>query len=551
MKSFTRLAAVLVAGLLSLAANAAEGVWSESPAGLPYCRYDDVENGSPFLLGNYRMNVLTHLDGTYQLLSGEREWARYNADPARPDYGRNSASIANGRRPVELVGMNANHRKNKTKVYTGVGFTRYDYDLGGGLKCSRMISVMPSDKVNGGSPCLVITVTLSNTGGGTRNVDYEEVFSPYYVPVAEQMIPEADRAYSYPMATDITFRCLKGYFTPKEQKFMPYPSLEGGSRYDMVPQSVFLYAEDAFLVIADGQFKAVYSDLKVRSGKKRVLNIVVGLSTEKDVKTLAEGVLAQAVDGQFGLFEHLWKKRLPDFAGENSRSVRQEMYMSAYSLESSAVYSSYFDDTFIPCESGEVYHTGANISNRDHLERALPACHSNPELAKSVLRYVMKHSESDGRMYEGSTGYGYFPSSYSTGKDLQIHFFRLLSEYLRVTGDYAFLDENVIVKDGRYVSVLRMAEYFFAYLRDVVSLEADALELLRNQSLVSTCFPDFIAQLRESGRASDPFLKALESYSESAWDSYRKSSNSLLEHIGETPSSNPNSLSLLDYFMVK
>ena len=29
-----------------------------------------------FLLGNYRMTVFVHVDGTYELISGERSWAR-------------------------------------------------------------------------------------------------------------------------------------------------------------------------------------------------------------------------------------------------------------------------------------------------------------------------------------------------------------------------------------------------------------------------------------------------------------------------------------------
>ena len=149
---FRFIIAVLAAGLLSLSASAAPTAkWSETPAGMPYVEYTgsftegDVAADPYFLLGNYRMNLLTHVSGRYQFMSGERVWARFNADPERPDYGRNRAVLKIEDKSYELVGNNGQTSSDDYKVTSGIGFTRYDYVLDGGIKCSRMISVMPSE----------------------------------------------------------------------------------------------------------------------------------------------------------------------------------------------------------------------------------------------------------------------------------------------------------------------------------------------------------------------------------------------------------------------
>ncbi len=543
-----RLAAVIVAGLMSFSSFAqSEGAWFETPAGLPYCRYDGNGRDVRSLLGNYRIDVITHADGIYQILSGERVWAGFNADPLAVDYGRNRATLNMGRRPVELVGGKASFSVDNYDYFTGIGFSRYDYKLDGGLRCSRMISVMPSDEVNGGNPCFVITVTFTNSGHGAKSFSYEEVFSPFFLPVADGNLASSKRAFAYPMTTEISFRCLKASFKPEKQRFMNMPSSQERYRYEVAPQSVFLYAKDAFLSIADGEFKAQFHDMKLKRGEKRVLNIVIGFTKNNDAKELAEKVLVMAAEGQYGAFEAMWKKRIPDFSGEKNRAVRREMYMNAHELEASAVYNSCFDETFIPGESGDVYRTGANLSNRDHLQRAMPVCYSNPELAKSVLEYVMKHAEPDGRIYAGNTGYGYVSYEYmSEYHDLQIHFLHLLAEYLRVTGDYGFLDESVKLYSGESMNVLSFVENSFICLRDDVLLDDDPLAYFKNQSLVSSYFPVLISEMKKSGKAPEEFVKSLEEYTDFAWDSFRKSDINL-----EEDNTHMKSLALYNYFRAK
>ncbi len=550
MSIIVRLASVIAAGFASLSLYAQGEVWAESPAGLPYCRYDTPKDDCVFLHGNYRMNLVTHANGIYEILSGERVWARFNADPSRPDYGKNRATVISGNKEIELVGSESKVQKSKYEVYNGIGFTRYDYRLSGGLRCTRTLSVMPSDAVNGGDPCFVITVTLSNTGGGTKVITYEEAFSPNFVPVADQMIAAEDRAFRYPKYTDVSFNCLKSSFAPTPQRFMQWPSPEARFRHEIAPQSVFLYADGAFLVISKEEFKATFYDLRLKSGEKKVLNIVIGFADGEGMRVMSENVLSKVGDGQFGAFEALWRKTLPDFWEERNRTIRREMFMSSYSLEASAVYSSFFEDTFIPGEGSDVFQTGENLSNRDHLQRALPACYTNQELAKSVLRYVMKHMDSDGRIYGGNMGYGYVPHSYAMCYDMQIQLFHVLSEYLRITEDYEFLDERMYIypgEGGDYLTVMQIVERCFVFLRDEVVNEADRTAMLKNMDMVSSEFPSFVEQLKVSGRASDAFVKALEEYTDAAWDTFRKSEG----YIEDEEELNEKSMSLYNYFRAR
>ena len=163
------------------------GHWSFSSKGLPVYNYtgaipvtafdkDGKDANLPedpyFLLGNYRMTLITHASGIYQFLTAERAWARINA-AEQTNYGWNEAGIVfkngNGAKKVSLAGINsiASDAAVTQKAF-GAGFVRYTYKLDDNLVCTRMISVKPSQKINTGSPAFVVTVLLKNSGSQTR-----------------------------------------------------------------------------------------------------------------------------------------------------------------------------------------------------------------------------------------------------------------------------------------------------------------------------------------------------------------------------------------------
>ena len=83
------------------------GYWFDDAEGLPCFEYTGklpyqapVVKGEQiklpddpfFLLGNYRLTMFSHVSGTYELLSGQRAWARLNK--GKEDVsGNNTASV--------------------------------------------------------------------------------------------------------------------------------------------------------------------------------------------------------------------------------------------------------------------------------------------------------------------------------------------------------------------------------------------------------------------------------------------------------------------------
>ena len=507
--------AVLAAGLLSFSAYAAPAVkWGETPAGMPYVQYSgsfstgNVVSDPYFLLGNYRMNLLTHASGAYQLMSGERVWARFNADPERPDYGRNRAVVTIDDKSHELIGNDKLTSSDNYSVISGVGFTRYDYVLDNGIKCSRMISVMPSEDLNEGNPSFLLTVTLRNTSNSTCKVTYEEVMLPCFVPVNEQNRPVSERSHRYNYSTDITFRCVTATFDPVVQKYVKWTEEGAPTMFENAPKPMFMYSPDAFLRALKSGIYAVLDDVKIRPGQSRTLKVVIGIA-DGDVKKSSEDMLNIAEDGEFGAFASLWKAKLPDFSSERDYAKRLEMYWNAHALEASAVYDSYFGETFVPAGGDVTYHHGRKLSSLDHIQSVLPLCYTNPSLAKSVLRFVMKHSDQFGRIADGSIGSGHVLPSSSDQCELQLALFHAVSEYLRITGDTAFLEDFFEVRNfgkSTFTSPLQVLENCFFYLRD----ESLASERTVYHAMAAAVLPEFIAQLKASGRGSSLFLNAME-----------------------------------------
>ena len=513
-----RVAVCVITAIISFSLSASQREWKDAPGGLPYYKYTGSRDlDATFLVGNPRIKVITHQNGIYELLSGERCWARYNADPARPDYGKNRAAVYFGNKKINLVGPNSLATvPGKCEVYSGAGFVRYDYDLGNSVKCSRMISVMPYENPADASPLFLVTLTFENTGSSAKNISYEEAISPFFVQSSHQLIPEADRPLRYNMSTDISFRCIKASFGPTPQGFVPLAIPQNRAKEEFAPQSIFLYSANAFLVVNEGELKASIEDFKVRPRKKHTFHIVIGFSGDNN-KELAETAIQKAEDSRFGAFSSMWKKHLPDFSGERNKDVRNELYRSAYSVESSMVYSDYFKESFIPGKFLYSSRFGENVSNSDHINAALYACFTNPALAKSIIRYVLKQTSFDGLIPDSNKGYGYISSDQYTHNLAQLEVLNALSEYLLRTGDYEFLNEWLTVypmERGEVQSVKFIIERYFIYLQDktYVSTSMSAMQ--------AAILPKFLEQLKKSGQFPTEFICAFQKYTDNALEKF-------------------------------
>lgn len=522
-----RIMAVLISGLLSLSAYASpSGKWALTPEGLPYYNLDQYSSQEDpyFLLGNYRLNLLTHASGLYEIVSGERVWARYNADPECPDHGMNDAVIVVDKSVHDLVGAgSAADDHERYEVCSGIGFTRYDYDLDGGIRCSRMISVMPSNEVNQGHPCFLLTVTIRNTGNKARDISYDEIVMPNLVPMNVRSMPESERPFSYPYRTSVSFRYVTASFSAVPQEYFHTYSPDSPFIHEVAPKALFVYSPDAFLSIYDNAIHAKMKDVKLRSGETCRFNIIIGLS-DGDVKRCAEEMLSHVSYGQFGAYAALWMKRLPDFSDENDKTIRRELYWNAYVMESSAMYDSYFGETFVPEGAEVTYGLGINESNQLHIEAALPASRTNPDLAKSVIRYVMSHSDFMGNIASGNAGYGYALYNEIDNGMLQLKVMNAVAEYLNATGDYPFLDERIRLypkEHGNALTVMQLIERYFMKLRYSGYMQGSSASYDNSISaMTAVSLPLLVSELRESRRASADLLSLMENFCSKKTDSF-------------------------------
>lgn len=83
--------------------------------------------------------------------------------------------------------------------------------------------------------------------------------------------------------------------------------------------------------------------------------------------------------------------------------------------------------------------------------------YTNPALAKSCIRFALKHSLENGEIKRQDIDYGYCDPGVYMESDAQIYMFMAVGEYLRLTGDYGLLDEEVSyypVEHGKKDTVL-------------------------------------------------------------------------------------------------
>ena len=450
------------------------GSWGEDPAGLPYYEYTGGvpftaydENGNRtelpedpyFLLGNYRIGIIPHAGGMYEILTAERGWARFNASPERPDYGVVESSLG---QPSRMV--------------SGVGFSRWEYYLENGVNGKRVLSVRPSEAVNEGAPAFCVDVTFSNASDKAQRISFREAIPLNYSPMYSQM--QARPVLGYKVEAGADGRLAKAVITAEPLLFTRVFSPSEATALDFYPPAFYLEkAGEAGEVYASGDTLGFKASLLLGPGESQTLSFVGGIG--KPVGGFLDGTAASP----YGRFSSLWKAALPDFSSEPDPVFRREMAWHAHFLEASAKYGAYYGETFVPQGSVYSYHYGDNIAARDLLQALLPAIYTHPALAKSALRHLLMHTHPDGEIERGDTGYGYVVPTIYQESDPQLYVFMAVGEYLRVTGDYGFLQEKVALSPaelGKEDSVAGVLGRHFTYLRDVIGTGPHGLVKLLN-----------------------------------------------------------------------
>ena len=501
------------------------GTWAFSSKGLPVYNYtgaipviafdkDGKDANLPedpyFLLGNYRMSLITHASGIYQFLTAERAWARINAAD-QTNYGWNDAGIVfrNNKsiKQVTLTGLQSIAANAAiTQKSFGVGFARYSYNLENEIACTRIISVKPSSKINTGNPSFVITVILKNNGTTVQELSYTERMLVNFVVNGTQYTNKEQRPllYNAQITTDKSKQLAIADLSFKTNTLLVIPKKTERFQYEVDPPSVFMYSKNGdsrytSTIKAKKDTLATQINTSIKPGETISFNIVIGLTKDKSFAVVQKEIDNLFLGADFanpsdGLYAVQWKAKLPDLSSEKNEVLQREMLWNAHFIEASAKYSDYYKETLIPQGSVYSYYFGDNISNRDHLQAALPACYTNPQLAKSIIRYVIKHTEADGEIKRGNSGYGYTAPSLYKESDEQLYFFNTLAEYLLITKDFAFLNEKVAyypAEDGKIDAVITILKKYFIYLRDEIGAGPSGLVKMLNSDWSDSFFHDY------------------------------------------------------------
>ncbi|MGA3023759.1 MAG: hypothetical protein ABSF98_03205 [Bryobacteraceae bacterium] len=448
------------------------GEWEDDEQGLPCYRYTgplsfhtaSVPDDPFFLLGNYRLTLFVHASGRYEILTGERAWARLN--------GANEAAVEIAGQRHELIGAS-----DAGRVF-GLGFARYEHLVTPELTVTRTLSVRPSMKPGEGTSAFAVTVRLRNIGGGTLNLTYSERVRAHYEPI---LAPWAEQRglvkYTQEVVNDEAHGILRYDVHADAKRLLGFAPAGQMSRFDDAPPSLFVKAVTPALRPApDGEWLGVHGDVQLVPGGEKELRFVVGYS--RDVPAI-EALAARALADS----RAEWLRVVPAFAGEPDQQLRREMRWNAGTLEAMATWREYYDETVVPQGTVYDYAWGQMLSSRDLAQHALPLCHTNPALARSVLRFIMKRMLPDGEVKLSDEGFGWAAHGAMLTSDQQLWFLMLMAEYLRVTKDASILTEQVgyypLERSASGTGLDRVREAFL-FLRDRIGVGAHGLVKLWN-----------------------------------------------------------------------
>ena len=474
------------------------GEWLDDAYGLPCYHYagplrfqaSPRQNGTVmipddplFLIGNYRLTLFTHASGVYQILTGERAWGRVNQGD-EPYSGANQARVEVSGKTYDLIGPDQPAAISATKHF-GVGFARYDYALSPSLQVSRLLSALPSTAPEDGSSAFLVQVRLRNTGSTQLTTRYTESARAHYQQIFAPWAAEKNEStWTADPPTSLNPRTSLVSFTPKPKRKMTFPPKGQMCLLEEFPPSLFVHSLDesvsAFAApdTAKNLSVGVNWSGSLKAGEERELSFLIGYQRNaslESIETLARKLhppQSSSERSNGSAFGKEWRQVIPAFTQESDGSLRRELQWNAAVLEAMATWREYYNETVVPQGTVYDYTWGNMASSRDLAQHALPLCHTNPRVARSVLRFLMKRTVPDGEIKLNDEGFGWSPSGAQQTSDQQLFFFLLLAEYLRVTKDASVLRDQIeyypMNCSGRDTGLAHVRQAFL-FLRDRIS----------------------------------------------------------------------------------
>ncbi|MFX0138345.1 MAG: GH36-type glycosyl hydrolase domain-containing protein, partial [Candidatus Hodarchaeota archaeon] len=137
-----------------------------------------------------------------------------------------------------------------------------------------------------------------------------------------------------------------------------------------------------------------------------------------------------------------WKKKNMLLNIPEESWINRELKWHNYYLRSAMTYDSFFQEHILSQGLIYQYIMGFQAAIRDPLQHVKPFLCIQPEIVKEVLRYSLKEVQEDGELPYSITGFGMI-FKWAKSSDFELWLLWLASEYILVTRDKNFLDEEI------------------------------------------------------------------------------------------------------------
>lgn len=294
------------------------GFWEKDKAGLPVFNYTGnlpdqafLSDGSLaklpddpwFILGNYKFTLFMHASGEYELLDGQRSWARLNhaknppisfyspwgkmKDDRHMNFGGNEAKIQIDGETTLLTGFNSVCADSSlSERRFACGYAEFNYRLEDDVK--RKISVLPSKNPYDGFSCFLLTLSVKNNGAKSKQYCYEESTLVHYKELQYQMIEDEQHKVKYDYEA-LFEKNIAGVKITSSSDEPVIPELDEMSRVEYYPPFVFIAKVsegegeregDGAVVYADPHKITYKNDFSLGVGQEKTMQFIVGFSRE-------------------------------------------------------------------------------------------------------------------------------------------------------------------------------------------------------------------------------------------------------------------------------
>ena len=424
-----------------------------------------------FLLGNHRLTLFVHASGRLRLLSSARGWAAMNGLK-----GANTAVLAVDGAAHALVGADA-----APDLTVAPGAACYRYALPG-VEVTRTLATPPSARPGEGLSAVLVTLTLRNTGMAPRAIAYRETLTGAYKPIEAPWVDSSKRVrFESVGATEGGIALVRNRTIGIQPMLMSAPPLP--SEYDPAPPMLWAApVGSGGTAVQSATEVGVVATLTLAPGEARTLSFAFGHADDLAGIIAARARFGTAPPGD-APFARAWNAALPALARETDAQARREARWNAAAIEALTVWREYFGDCVVV--QGTTYDFGWGWTGwtRDIAQQALPLARTNPALARSALRYILKRYTPDGESKPADSGYGYVMSTAWSPSDMQLYTFMFAAEYLARTGDASILSERIAwhpLHLGATGTGLEHLDAAFRFARDRVGVGAHGLMRMWN-----------------------------------------------------------------------